>query len=121
MRLGAYPCTLLPGTLAADAYATTEISERHRHRYEFANDFREQLVAAGLVLSGTSPDKRLVEMVELRDHPFFVGCQFHPEFKSRPASPHPLFARFVRAALERQTSRAKPEPRKQHESQPAIN
>jgi CTP synthase len=121
MRLGAYPCTLLPGSLAADAYAATEISERHRHRYEFANDYREQLVHAGLVLSGTSPDKRLVEMIELRDHPFFVGCQFHPEFKSRPASPHPLFARFVRAALERQTSRAKPEVRKQAESRPAIN
>jgi CTP synthase len=121
MRLGAYPCVLLPGTLAADAYGATEISERHRHRYEFANDYREKLSAAGLILSGTSPDKRLVEMIELREHPFFVGCQFHPEFKSRPASPHPLFARFVRAALERQATRAKSEGRKPAETQSAVN
>jgi CTP synthase len=121
MRLGAYPCVLAPGSLAADAYGASEISERHRHRYEFANDYRSQLVEAGLVLSGMSPDKRLVEMVELRDHPFFIGCQFHPEFKSRPAAPHPLFARFVRAALERQAGRAKSEARKQLESQPAIH
>jgi CTP synthase len=121
MRLGAYPCVLLPGSLSAEAYGTTEISERHRHRYEFSNDYRDRLAEAGLVLSGLSPDKRLVEMIELRDHPFFVGCQFHPEFKSRPAAPHPLFARFVRAALERQTSRAKPEMRLQAGSQPAIN
>ncbi|HEX4447629.1 MAG TPA: CTP synthase [Polyangiaceae bacterium] len=121
MRLGAYPCVLVPGTLAAEAYGTTEISERHRHRYEFANDYRERLADAGLTLSGASPDKRLVEMVELREHPFFVGCQFHPEFKSRPAAPHPLFARFVRAALERQTSRAKTEGRKLPESQSTIN
>jgi CTP synthase len=121
MRLGAYPCILTPGSLAADAYGATEISERHRHRYEFANDYRERLSASGLILSGTSPDKRLVEMVELREHPFFVGCQFHPEFKSRPASPHPLFARFVRAALERQATRAKAEGRKQPETQSAVN
>ena len=121
MRLGAYPCVLTAGSLAADAYGATEISERHRHRYEFANDYREQLAASGLVLSGTSPDKRLVEMVELREHPFFVGCQFHPEFKSRPASPHPLFARFVRAALERQAMRAKSEGRKQAETQSTVN
>lgn len=121
MRLGSYPCVLTPGSVAADAYGTTEIGERHRHRYEFSNDFRDQLTQAGLVLSGTSPDKRLVEVVELRDHPFFVGCQFHPEFKSRPASPHPLFARFVRAALERAAARGKAETRKQAESQPAIN
>jgi CTP synthase len=119
MRLGAYPCSLMPGTVAAEAYGATEISERHRHRYEFANDFREQLVSAGLVLSGTSPDRRLVEMVELKDHPYFVGCQFHPEFKSRPAAPHPLFARFVKAALDRQVLRGK--MRKQQESQTAIN
>ena len=121
MRLGAYPCVLAPGSIAADAYGATEISERHRHRYEFSNDFRDQLVEAGLVLSGTSPDKRLVEMVELKDHPFFVGCQFHPEFKSRPVAPHPLFARFVRAALERAATRTKTEARKQSESHPAIN
>jgi CTP synthase len=121
MRLGAYPCVLTPGSLAADAYGIGEISERHRHRYEFANDYRDRLVEAGLVLSGTSPDKRLVEMVELRDHPFFVGCQFHPEFKSRPAAPHALFARFVRTALERQVARSKAETRKQAESQPAVH
>jgi CTP synthase len=115
MRLGAYPCTLQPGTIAAELYGTTEISERHRHRYEFSNDYRDQLAAAGLVLSGTSPDKKLVEMIELRDHPYFVGCQFHPEFKSRPVAPHPLFARFVRAALERQAVRARGE-RKSAES-----
>jgi CTP synthase len=109
MRLGAFPCTLLPGSVAAEAYGATEISERHRHRYEFANEYREQLAQAGLVLSGTSPDKKLVEMIELSDHPYFVGCQFHPEFKSRPTAPHPLFSRFVRAALERQTTRVKAE------------
>ena len=119
MRLGAYPCTLEPGTLAASIYGVREgsgdISERHRHRYEFNNEYRDQLVAAGLVLSGTSPDKRLVEMIELRDHPHFAGCQFHPELKSRPAEPHPLFARFVQAALERQASRPKPETRSSQE------
>ena len=121
MRLGAYPCVLTAGSLAADAYGSTEISERHRHRYEFSNDYREKLLDAGMVASGTSPDKRLVEMIELRDHPFFVGCQFHPEFKSRPVAPHPLFARFVRAALERATARGKPEVRKQGENHPVIN
>jgi CTP synthase len=107
MRLGAYPCVLEKGTLAAEAYGSTMISERHRHRYEVANKYREVMVHKGLVLSGTSPDQRLVEMVELRDHPYFVGCQFHPEFKSRPQTAHPLFARFVRAALERQRERGK--------------
>ena len=107
MRLGAYPCTLLAGSVAAEAYGTTEISERHRHRYEFNNAFREQLSAAGLILSGTSPDQRLVEMIELKNHPYFVGCQFHPEFKSRPMAPHPLFSRFVRASIERRESRGK--------------
>ncbi|WP_394843713.1 CTP synthase [Pendulispora brunnea] len=123
MRLGAYPCTLKPGTIAAEAYGTTDISERHRHRYEFANDYRDQLSEAGLILSGVSPDKRLVEMIELPDHPYFVGCQFHPEFKSRPASPHPLFARFVRAALERQAQRTRPssEVRKAPAPQREIN
>jgi CTP synthase len=121
MRLGAYPCVLTPGSVVAEAYGTTDISERHRHRYEFANDFREPLAKAGLILSGMSPDKRLVEMVELREHPFFVGCQFHPEFKSRPLSPHPLFARFVRAALERQAARGKADVRKQSGTQSAVN
>lgn len=99
MRLGAYPCTLKAGTRAAAAYESTEISERHRHRYEVNNDFRAQLEAKGLVVSGTSPDGRLVEMIELQNHPYFVGCQFHPEFKSRPQSPHPLFRSFVAAVL----------------------
>jgi CTP synthase len=121
MRLGGFPCSLLAGSIAADAYQATEISERHRHRYEFANDFREPLEKAGLVLSGTSPDKKLVEMVELREHPYFVGCQFHPEFKSKPTAPHPLFARFVRAALERSQVRAREGGRKTSESQPHAN
>ncbi|AKU93440.1 CTP synthase [Labilithrix luteola] len=120
MRLGGFPCTLLAGSVAAEAYGATDISERHRHRYEFANDYREPLEKAGLILSGTSPDRKLVEMVELKDHPYFVGCQFHPEFKSKPTQPHPLFARFVRAALERQTARAR-EGRKPTESQPHVS
>jgi CTP synthase len=101
MRLGAYPCKLLSGSRAAQIYGAGEISERHRHRFEFNNDFREQLGKAGLVFSGTSPDGRLVEIVELPDHPHFLGCQFHPEFKSRPMSPHPLFSHFVAAAMRR--------------------
>ena len=107
MRLGAYPCVLEKGSIAAEAYTATQISERHRHRYEVSNKYREGMVQKGLVLSGTSPDQRLVEMIELKDHPYFVGCQFHPEFKSRPHAPHPLFARFVRAGAERQKERAK--------------
>jgi CTP synthase len=107
MRLGAFPCVLTPGTRAAEAYGVTEISERHRHRYEVSNDYKEALASAGLTLSGTSPDKKLVEMIELGDHPYFVACQFHPEFKSGPLKAHPLFSRFVRAALERQSLRAK--------------
>ena len=119
MRLGAYPCVLDKGSIAAEAYGSTTISERHRHRYEVSNKYREQMVQRGLVLSGTSPDLRLVEMVELREHPYFVGCQFHPEFKSRPYAPHPLFARFVRAALERQKERAKASEKPKGEPQPA--
>jgi CTP synthase len=107
MRLGAFPCVLTAGTRAAEAYGTLEISERHRHRYEFANAYKETLSQAGLVLSGTSPDKKLVEMVELTDHPYFVACQFHPEFKSGPLKPHPLFSRFVKAAMDRQALRNK--------------
>jgi CTP synthase len=123
MRLGAFPCVLLPQTVAAEAYGTLEISERHRHRYEFANEYKEPLSAAGLILSGTSPDKKLVEMIELRDHPHFVGCQFHPEFKSKPTMPHPLFARFVKAALDRQAVRGRTivEARKSAESLPSVN
>ena len=100
MRLGAYPCELVAGTLAAEAYGDALVHERHRHRYEFNNAYREELEAAGLVVSGTSPDGELVEMVELRRdlHPWFVATQAHPEFKSRPTRPHPLFREFVRAA-----------------------
>ena len=107
MRLGAYPCDLAPGSVAAGVYSSKHVSERHRHRYEVSNTYREQLEAAGLVLSGLSPDRRLVEMIELPDHPYFVGCQFHPEFKSRPLKAHPLFSRFVRAAIERREARLK--------------
>jgi CTP synthase len=100
MRLGAYPCVLRQGSRAAGIYGgASEISERHRHRYEFNNDYREQLERAGLALSGTSPDNHLVEIVELPAHPYFVGCQFHPEFKSRPMAAHPLFSHFVAAAV----------------------
>lgn len=102
MRLGAYECVLVPGTIAARVYGKERISERHRHRYEFNNAYREVLVDAGLVLSGLSPDGRLVEMVELNrsHHPFFVGCQFHPEFRSRPTAPHPLFSAYIGSAIE---------------------
>ncbi|MEO2069487.1 MAG: CTP synthase [Desulfurobacteriaceae bacterium] len=98
MRLGAYPCVLKEGTKAFESYGKREISERHRHRYEFNNQFRETLEKAGLVIAGTSPDGKLVEVVEIKDHPWFVAVQFHPEFKSRPRDPHPLFVNFVKAA-----------------------
>ena len=101
LRLGAYPCRIVPGTHMARCYGQELIQERHRHRYEFMNAFREDLEKAGLVLSGTSPDGSIVETVELRDHPFYLGVQFHPEFKSRPNKPHPLFLGFLEAALER--------------------
>lgn len=100
MRLGAYPCVLKNGTKAKKAYRKTKISERHRHRYEVNNNFRSVLEEHGLVISGTSPDEHLVEMIELKDHPWFVGCQFHPELKSRAADAHPLFREFVAAAVE---------------------
>ena len=99
MRLGAYPCRLVKDTLAHEAYAKENISERHRHRYEFNNELRGQLEEAGLVISGTSPKGDLVEIVEVGDHPWYLGCQFHPEFKSRPMDPHPLFRDFIKAAL----------------------
>ncbi len=100
MRLGAYPCVLQEGSAAFTAYATQEIMERHRHRYEFNNAYRERLAQAGLRITGTSPDGELVEIVELHDHPWFLGCQFHPEFKSRPRTPHPLFKDYIGACLE---------------------
>jgi CTP synthase len=109
MRLGAYPCVLAEGSLAHRTYGKRKISERHRHRYEFNNEYREQLSGKGLVLSGCSPDGGLVEVIELADHPWFIGCQFHPEFKSRPFDCHPLFKGFIRAALQhRAASREAP-------------
>ena len=101
LRLGKYPCVLRENTVIARCYGVREISERHRHRYEFANGFREALEQAGLCLSGLSPDGRLVETVELPGEAFFVGVQFHPEFKSRPNRPHPLFVGFIQAAIEK--------------------
>ncbi len=105
LRLGAYPCCIQPNTTMEKCYKSTEISERHRHRYEFNNEYREALTSAGLTLSGLSPDGRLVETVELSDRPFYVGVQFHPEFKSRPNKPHPLFEGFVGASLESRRSK----------------
>ena len=101
MRLGAYPCRVKEGTLLAKAYGKEEIQERHRHRYEFNNAYREKLEAAGLVISGTSPDGRLVEAVEIPDQRFFAAVQYHPEFKSRPNNAHPLFREFIKASLQR--------------------
>ena len=100
LRLGAYPCEILPKTTMARCYGAETISERHRHRYEFNNDYRQTLSDCGLTLSGLSPDGRLVETVELPDRDFFVGVQYHPEFKSRPNKPHPLFLGFVKASLD---------------------
>ena len=99
LRLGSYPCRILPGTLMEQCYQVSGISERHRHRYEFNNDYREILTRAGLTISGISPDERLVETVELKGYPFYLGVQYHPEFKSRPNRPHPLFREFVNASI----------------------
>lgn len=106
MRLGTWPCNIANGTLAAKLYGDTRISERHRHRYEVNNDFREKLTEHGMAICGVSPDYRLVEMIEVPDHPFFIGTQAHPEFKSRPNRPHPLFDGLVRAAVQRKTQSA---------------
>jgi CTP synthase len=100
MRLGAYPCRVQPGSLAETIYAASDISERHRHRYEFNPRYEDQLGGHGMVFSGKSPDGKFIEIVELPDHPWFLGCQFHPEFKSKPLDPHPLFVSFVRAAYQ---------------------
>ena len=108
MRLGDYPCVLKDGTLARKLYGRKQVLERHRHRYEFNNAYREQLEAKGLVCSGASPDERLVEMIELRDHPWFVATQAHPEFKSRPMDCHPLFKGFIKAALAHSAQRRQP-------------
>ena len=103
MRLGSYPCTLKPKTLAKTLYKSSQVSERHRHRYEFNNTYRELFEKKGMVFSGIYEEKNLVEIMELPDHPWFLGCQFHPEFKSRPLAPHPLFSDFIRASLEKKT------------------
>jgi len=109
MRLGAWDCVITRGTHTEKAYSEggwikktgkAKISERHRHRFEFNNAYRERLVKAGLTIAGTTPDGKLVEIIELKDHPFFVGTQFHPEFLSRPLSPHPLFAGFMKAVVK---------------------
>ena len=105
MRLGSYPCELAEGTLARKIYGAAHIDERHRHRYEVNPAYHDQLVEAGMTISGLSPDGKLAEMVELPEHPYFVACQFHPEFKSRPLDPHPLFAAFARAMVEGQRTR----------------
>jgi CTP synthase len=107
MRLGAYAARLRPGSKVAQAYGSNEISERHRHRWEVSNAYRDVLAEFGLRLSGQSPDGGLVEVIELPDHPWFLGCQFHPELKSRPTRPHPLFAAFIGAALERRAARGR--------------
>ena len=101
MRLGAYPCVLRKKTKVLAAYRKKEISERHRHRWEFNPEYRDSFESLGLTVAGTSPDEKLVEVVELEDHPWFVACQFHPELKSRPWEPHPLFAGLIGAALKR--------------------
>lgn len=101
MRLGAMPCQLGVGTLAGRLYGAFVIKERHRHRFEFNNAYRDRFAKAGFVFSGTSPDSKLVEMIELPDHPFYVACQFHPEFLSKPHQPHPLFKGFIAAAHTR--------------------
>jgi CTP synthase len=104
MRLGNYPCNLTKSSHSAKAYGAKQIDERHRHRYEFNNSYREQLTAAGLVIAGLSPNKKLVEIIEMTNHPYFVASQFHPEFKSRPSRPHPLFDGFIKAAAHEHTS-----------------
>jgi CTP synthase len=121
MRVGAYPCKLKPGTLAEKIYGREDVQERHRHRFEVNNAYRDQLAQHGLVLAGTSPDGTLVEMVELPNHPYFVACQFHPEFKSRPTAAHPLFSHFVRAALAHRDERLCAERGTTGNSAPVVN
>jgi len=108
MRLGAYPCVLAPGSRVAAIYGATEITERHRHRYEFNKQYESCLTQGGMRISGKTPDGKFVEIAEIPDHPWFVAVQFHPEFKSKPLTPHPLFADFVRASLENRRQRSAP-------------
>ena len=107
MRLGAWPCHIEPGSLAERAYGALEISERHRHRYEFNRDYEQRLVDAGLRITGRTPDGTYVEIVEAPDHPWFLGCQFHPEFKSKPLSPHPLFCGVCRRGEDHRNARGR--------------
>jgi CTP synthase len=109
MRLGAYPCHIAKDTLAYQAYGEEDIHERHRHRYEFNNNYKSVLAEKGLVISGISPSGDLVEIIEIKDHPWFLGCQFHPEFKSRPMTPHPLFRDFIKASLKKSKRRNQPQ------------
>jgi CTP synthase len=106
MRLGAYTCVLQEKSLALKIYGRKRISERHRHRYEFNNNYRELFKGKGMILSGLSPERTLVEIIELKDHPWFIGCQFHPEFKSRPTDCHPLYKGFIKAALQNRVAQS---------------
>ena len=106
MRLGTWPTQIVKGTLAEKLYGDTEVTERHRHRYEFNMEYRDRMNAKGFTISGTSPDGTLAELIELRDHPYFIGCQYHPEFQSKPNKPHPLFKGFIQACLARQAGRS---------------
>ncbi len=103
MRLGAYPCKIVRGSLAEKIYQKAEISERHRHRYEFNNKYRQSMISHGMAVSGSYLDDLLVEIIELPDHPFYIAVQFHPEFQSRPAKPHPIFRDFIQAALKKRS------------------
>src|SRR5439155_22856394 len=109
MRLGAYDCTIKPGSLAHKLYGRTMISERHRHRYEVNNEYKARFEERGLIASGVNDQLGLVELIELEGHPYFIGCQYHPEFQSKPFQPHPLFAGFVRAALEQRARQGRGE------------
>jgi CTP synthase len=120
MRLGAYPCKLTEGTKAREIYGREEISERHRHRYEVNQKYLDVLTGGGLKVAGLSPDGKFVEMVELPDHPWYLGCQFHPEYKSRPYDPHPLFVSFIEAALEEHNRRSEPERARERELVPVA-
>ncbi|HTB93575.1 MAG TPA: gamma-glutamyl-gamma-aminobutyrate hydrolase family protein, partial [Candidatus Sulfotelmatobacter sp.] len=108
MRLGAWTCKIEPGTLAHQIYGKLEISERHRHRYEFNRDYEKTLTSAGLQITGRTPDENYVEIIEAPEHPWFLGCQFHPEFKSKPLEPHPLFGAFIGAALAHKLQKSRP-------------
>ena len=120
MRLGTYPCKLVEGSKAHQAYKASQVNERHRHRYEFNNQFRQQFAANGLDVTGSSPDGQLVEIVELRDHPWFLAVQFHPEFKSKPTKAHPLFRGFIQACLQRKKKDRKPDADRSSRGQAAA-